>query len=337
MSAEYKAHEQHGLLLNANECSNNLNPVIYQEFLNGLETMAFSRYPEDTCKELRDAYAKLCHISPDQIIVGNGSDQMLQLLINTLVGVNGTLLTLDPDFGMYDFYADTVEANVIKLCTGFDGMWSVEQMADMVKNCYPDLVLFSNPNNPTGFMLGSKNICALADAIAPIPLAVDEAYMEFGQDSVLEHLDEHPNLYITRTLSKAWGIASARIGFLISSKENIKALLPHKIVYSNSSITQLLGTCVLNHPEIKDEYVDLVVSERGRIEGLLKEWNVVYAPSKSNFVSFQSKDPKALIEALEKENIQLRTWPDENRIRMTIGLPQENDRALEVIERMERA
>lgn len=335
--ASYTAHSQEGILLNANECSLNCTQQLLEEILGEIRNMSLNRYPDDEAKALRRAYGALYGLDENWVLPGNGSDQMLQLLINAFHDGERPLLTLAPDFSMYDFYASCAGMPIERLESAWDGSYSWKELARRAVESNAALVLFSNPNNPTGYMLSSCDVKALADAIAPIPLAMDEAYMEFGMDSAIGLLEECPNLYVTRTLSKAWGLAGIRLGFVLSRPENIEALKAWKIVYSVSSLSQAAGLAALRHPERARAWADHVSAARDEMEKILAgyDWLQVI-PSKANFICLLTPCADDLAAWLKEAGVQVRVFAGKGRVRITIGTSEENEHLLSLIAQADR-
>ena len=219
---EYKTHTQQGILLNANEMSDNLSSFILKEIQEKIINLDFNRYPDNDCIRLREAYSALLNVRIENVLAGNGSDQILGLLIGYFLKKGKTLLTLDPDFSMYDYYCGTYDANLLKYPTRDDGSFDVENFVRYAIDNKVDMILFSNPNNPTGFLLTNEEIKVMLKQLNTIPVVIDEAYAEFAKESATDLIDQFDNLYITRTLSKAYALAGARIGFLVSNEKNIK-------------------------------------------------------------------------------------------------------------------
>lgn len=334
MSADamYQAHTQQGILLNANENPNPTDSVIVEEIQKAIPEVAFNRYPDDEATELRQAYASWLGVDSDQIIAGNGSDQMLQLVISSFGGPEKTMMTLAPDFGMYDFYAASYHTDVLRYPLDPQKGLDVDDFIETVTEIQPDLVLFSNPNNPYGTMVSSEDIKKIADAIAPVPLISDEAYMEFGQDSAVPLLETTSNLYITRTLSKAFGMAGLRIGFLVSQAKNIQRLLPNKIVYNLSNLTQKIASIVLNHADIYEKEVQEIIEQRDQLQAFLQERKIECGPANANYLCVYPDSPEAWKRKFEKENIQIRTYPSCPYVRLTVGTPEDNRKVMHIIE-----
>ncbi len=346
----YEAHKQSGLLLNANEASENLSETLIEELQEMLPEILFNRYPEDSAIELRKQYGRVMNLPAEMILAGNGSDQMLQLMITAFLNENDSMFTLAPDFSMYDFYASGIGADVKRYELFKDGMFDAEAVLDVdefitqARESNARLVMFSNPNNPSGLMISKEDVRKIALALGDVPLLMDEAYMEFGQDSALDLLTDPAiqNLYITRTLSKAYALAGLRVGFLISTPENIERMNRHRPVYNLNSFSAAAAGKVLEHAVEFQKKTEQVVAERERMEQFLSSLeSIEYLPSKGNFICLTVKaDPQTraamaakLAAAFEEAGITIRDYRGKDYIRITIGLPDENDQTMAVLEK----
>lgn len=330
----YTAHNQQGTLLNGNELYCNLPDSIREAIFARLQQLDFNRYPDDTCRKARELYAKYAGVEADNLIMGSGSDQMLALVISLLAGPGKTIYTLDPDFGMYDYYAASYGAKLKKYACreGFD----LEEFIEQGQGA--DLILFSNPNNPTGQMLNRTEIETILDAFPDIPVVVDEAYVEFADEpSLIQQVENRDNLYVTRTLSKALGLAGLRAGFLAGPKAAIAKLSPQKIVYAVSSFTQLAAEEVLKQSEL---FVPLVEDIKARREEVFKELqgmkSLEVRPSQANFLLLHTPEKEELVSRFEKAGIQIRDFKGKNDCRITIGSPAETERVLTLLRQFEK-
>ena len=332
----YTAHSQQGLLLNANENANAPCPEVLEEFYEAVKEGALNRYPEDSAHLLKQRYASLYNLDPAGIIVGNGSDMTLQIMINTLCRDGKKLVTLDPDFGMYHFYTAAMQSEILPFTTYWNVDFDLDAFIETIQTSNTGLVLFSNPNNPTGHLLSRDKILRLAKAIDPIVLAVDEAYMDFSDQSILGVVQDLDNVIVTRTLSKSWGLAGIRVGFLITNPALANRLAEWKVVYSVSTLDQLAALAGLNHPEHNENYIELVRKEAVRIEKRLDQIEgLEHGPLHANFYALTTGSPEQnqkIEAALQARKIAVRTWPDHSRIRITIALPEHNDQVLDVLE-----
>ena len=238
----YQTHTQTGILLNANEASQNVDDNVKQEILDAISNLALNRYPDTTCHELHDLYANIMNVPSSWILSGNGSDQMLGFLIQYYGQGNKTLYTLAPDFSMYDYYVELNHAKIEKFETSLDGSFDVDAFISNGKDKKVDMILFSNPNNPTGHAISKSEMIQICEAFSNVPVIFDEAYMEFGNESAIDLLKTYPMVFVCRTLSKAYGLAGIRCGFMISSQ--VEKLAPLFIPYALSSVTQTIASVV---------------------------------------------------------------------------------------------
>lgn len=334
----YTSAKTNGILLNANELPLNLPPHILEELKNGLSEIAFHRYPDDTEKELLESYAKAKGLDASQLLAGNGSDQMLGFVIGTFLGKNKILYTLDPDFSMYDYYASSYEAIVKKHKWNLDEDFVLDDFIQEGKEQNADMILFSNPNNPSGICLPLKDIKKILEEFKDIPVVIDEAYMEFSkEESAFTILEEYSNLYVTRTLSKAYGLAGVRIGFLAGSKENMESLKKSFVPYALSAVSQKIGSIVLGHVKEYDAIISEIVSERNRMYEAIQGYEALQIyPSMTNFLYGKSDKKDRLINKLKEKDIQIRDYAGTNAFRITIGTKKMNDSVLEILEEFEK-
>ena len=329
----YTAVNAEGILLNANENSHALPDEIRKEILEAISTIDFNRYPDSSETALLEAYGKRMDLDPAQLLAGNGSDQMLGYLIGTFLGKGKTLCTLSPDFSMYDYYASSYEADVIKFKTNEDGSFDIEEFIAFAKENKADMVLFSNPNNPSGHALKLEEIEVIAQELKDIPVVIDEAYMEFAdEDSAISLIGVYPDLYVTRTLSKAYGMAGIRIGFLIGTKENMENLRKSFIPFALNSVSMQIGCVILKHADVFEAQIEDIKAERQRVYETLEEiGGITVYPSQTNFLYAQSAKKQKILDLLKENNIVIRDYKDTDNFRITIGTKEENDLLLNVM------
>ena len=327
----YQVTLSQGILLNANECGENLPLTVREEIAQAALDLAYNRYPDDECKELLNAYAKVMNLSTEQLIAGNGSDELLGLLISVLAA-NKSVLTLDPDFSMYDYYASVHQAELLRFQHDLHRPFDLDAFIQMGKKV--DLILFSNPNNPSGTALSAADLCQLVEAAAPIPVIIDEAYAEFNDESMVDKLAVYENLILTRTLSKAYGLAGLRVGFAISNPAMIQRLKAAKVPYNVNSFSQRAASIVLKHNEIFAPRTAQIVHEREKMLAAcqsLKHFTVY--PSKANFIYFRSKRKAVFMSLLD--DIKIRDYSDDG-FRITIGSPDQNERIISLLRQADK-
>lgn len=321
----YTAKKNGTMMLNANELYRNLSDDIVMEIQEAIATIPFHRYPDEASEELIQAYADVMKLSSQQILAGNGSDEMLGLMIGYFLGKDKKLFTLAPDFSMYDYYASMHESEVLKFPCEKDGSFKIDDFIAYGKAKNIHMVLFSNPNNPTGHTLTNKDLCKIVEAFSDIPVIIDEAYAEFAPESMLTYLEQYHNLYVTRTLSKAYGLAGARLGFLISNKANISEIRPYIVPYNISSIAQKIGTIVLSHADEYAPFVAEIKQERDQLYNAYKGLKTItFYPSNANYLYGRSERKEELITYLEQRGIIIRKYNDDS-FRITVGSKEENE------------
>ena len=330
----YTTHVQSGILLNANEGSNNLDTKIIEEIKEAMNDIAFNRYPDNDQTELLEAYGKVIGVKKVNLLAGNGSDQMLGLLIGTFLSKGKKLYTFDPDFSMYDYYASCYEADVKKYPLNDDGTLDVDGFIENGKDA--SLVMFSRPNNPSGYCLSQEEIKKVLNGFQDIPVVVDEAYIEFAkEDSAIQLLNEYNNLYVTRTLSKAYGVAGIRVGFLISNEENMKVMKSGSVAYALNSVTMKIGTIILKYADTFQKQAKIISQKRDAMYEQVKNLNkITFYPSQGNFLHGKTENKEKLLRMFEEKNIVIRNYKDDT-FRVTIGNDNENQAVLKVLKKYE--
>lgn len=325
-----------GIRVNANESHKNINDVELRDIIQEITKVKFNRYPDDQCNELREIYGKVIGVNKDNLIAGNGSDEMISLIISSQITKKKVVLTIDPDFSMYDFYTSVSDGVIKKYNTEKDGAFSVNKFINFGKKLSPKLIIFSNPNNPTGHVISNEDILYILDSFKDSLVVVDEAYYEFYGQSMISYIEKYKNLVVTRTLSKAWGLAALRVGFLIANKDLIEELSKSKVPYNLNTISQVIATNILRHPERILENVEELVYERERLYKNLKNIEersnkrIIFYKSKANFIFGRSIIKDELKNVLENKGILIRYFND-NSFRITVGSPLENDLVVNVI------
>ena len=207
------------------------------------------------------------------------------LMIALYIGEGKKLYTLSPDFSMYDYYVGMHNGTVVRYPRKAEETFDTEDFIAKGKAEKVDLVLFSNPNNPTGQIIKKKDLCRIAAAF-DCPVIIDEAYGEFADDTMIDQLDRYENLFVTRTLSKAFALAAVRCGFLIGNKAAMKKIRSCKVPYNVNTMTQCAAQIVLSNRDELLKRRDEIIQERSRMEQACARYDTdllrIY-PSHANF------------------------------------------------------
>jgi histidinol-phosphate aminotransferase len=291
----------------------------------------YNRYPDPQQWKLKEKIASIKKVRVDQILLGNGSDEPIDLLIRAFCepGIDNVLIP-QPTYGMYTVSADVnnVAIKTIKLTTDFDiDLDATRTVWD--KNT--KLLFLCSPNNPSGNLLGFEKVKALLSEFNGIVI-VDEAYIDFTDyEGFVPLLNQYPNLVILQTLSKAWGLANIRLGMCFAGTEIISILNKIKPPYNINGITQSIALENLNHIERKNEWVKTIIKERDIVKAELlqvKGVQKVY-DSQANFLLVKINNASEVYKRLTLKGIVLRDRSNvilcNDCLRITIGTSQENE------------
>lgn len=336
----YSVNNEEKIRLNSNENPRGYTVEEIKNMINSLDNIELNRYPNSDGDNLRKAYGKIMNLEKDNLIIGNGSDEMINLIISKYISKGEKVLTFTKDFVMYDFYTDLNEGKVVKYKIDLDKGIDIEDFINFGKRENVKLIIFSNPNNPTGYGFEINDIKRVLEEFKDKIVLVDEAYYEFYGETMIPFINEYKNLLITRTLSKAFGLAALRVGFLISNKENIEELEKYKTPYNVNTISQEIAIKVLEDVERFKRNLNLIIEEREILfEKLLntqekaKKYgiNIKFYNSKANFIYGESDYKEKLVAELNNKDILIRSFSD-NSFRITVGTKSENKKVIEALE-----
>ncbi len=300
-------------------------------------TEDFSRYPDPHQTALKAALAEMKGVLPEQIFLGNGSDEAIDLLFRAFVEPGqDNILTMPPTYGMYAVQANIHGAEIREapLQANFEPDLLALQAAT---DGHSKLLFLCSPNNPTGNHLPREFVLKMLQEFPGI-VVVDEAYQDFStQTSWLPWIDQFPNLVVLQTLSKAWGLAGLRVGMAYSNPFVIRLLNKVKYPYNLNAMTLRLGLEALKAPSLVASKVADILLERDRLQVTLPRLNCVEKvfPSEGNFLLVRVKDADGLYQYLAQNGIIVRNRSREPRcencLRITVGTAAENNRLLELM------
>jgi histidinol-phosphate aminotransferase len=269
--------EQDGLVrLNRNERLEPLPDWFMERLRDLLQSELLTKYP--VADRLYAALAESVGLDPSQLLLTPGSDAAVKALFHTYVGEGDGVVTFDPSYAMYSVYAEMFDARIVKVpFTTLDGI-DVSQVLDAIEPGVK-LVVFANPNQPTGTLLAEDELREIALRAAEVDalVAVDEAYFPFSGSTSLPLIAELPNLAILRSFSKAAGLAGLRIGYVAADARVIHDLFKVRSVHDVNAFAMACALELVAHPEVLDDYVDqvhaglAVLTERARALGLSVE------------------------------------------------------------------
>lgn len=294
----------------------------------------WNRYPDSTQRKLKNKLAELKNLSAKQIAVGNGSDELIDLIIKIFCEPKkDAILMMNPSFAMYGFYAAINENRVLQL--------NLDENFEIVKNDFLNIIkeesikifFLCSPNNPTGN--STEDIEFYLQNFNGI-VVVDEAYIEFsGKKSSLELLEKYPNLIVLQTFSKAWGMAGARVGVAYSSEEITQLINTVKAPYNVNALSQELILNVLEDESALKKNVHDIIAEREWLQAQFKNIECITKvfPTDANFFLIKMKDiEKVYAQMLEQEILTSRRDPAiPGCIRINVGNRKENEKLITLL------
>lgn len=297
-----------------------------------------SRYPDPKATALREKLARLYGVLPESIIAGNGSDEIIQLLVSVFCEPRqDSIAIMPPTFGMYAVIAESHGVAVRAVPTKED-FTLPESLLEDVRGA--KLLFLCSPNNPTGNCYSLETVAQLARNFSGL-LVLDEAYIEFSQyPSACQLLTDMPNLFVLRTLSKAWGLAGVRFGCGIGNPEVIEYLQRVKLPYNVNALTQAAASEAVDRQDFLVETIEQVKHERNSFASALESLAVVERvyPSEGNFLLVKVCDADAAYSYLLSQGIVVRSQSKqihcENCLRITVGTAEENTAVVRALKEM---
>jgi histidinol-phosphate aminotransferase len=324
--------------LNVNENTHPVPPEVADDIADAVAQALrnVNRYPDREFHELREGFAQyLGHgIDPSQIWAANGSNEVLQHVLQAFAGPGRTAFGFEPTYSMYRLLTRGVGSRWVGGARGHDFAVTPEDAARQVAEARPDVVFLCAPNNPTGTPMSLDVIEAVYDASEGI-VVVDEAYQEFAprdSPSALTLLGERPRLVVSRTMSKAFAFAGARVGYLAADPALIDALRLVRLPYHLSALTQAAATAALRHAETMLRMVDEIVVQRDRMGATLEALGYQAHESWTNFILFGGvADPAATWQALYDRGVLIRDIGIPGHLRVSAGTEEETTAFLEAL------
>jgi histidinol-phosphate aminotransferase len=333
--------------LNTNESPFAPPDVWRDELLAAVGELSFHRYPDRHATELRCAVAELHGVGVDEVFCANGSNEVLQSLLLAFGGPGRKAALFEPTYALHTHISRITGTEVVSGARDDDFRIDRDDARRLLAAERPDVTFLCSPNNPTGRAEPPETVVTVLEC-APGLVIVDEAYGQFSAWSALELLtdgeDTGPRegwpsgapagLVVTRTFSKTWALAGARLGYAIAHPDVVRACEAVVLPYHLSAQTQLAGVLALHHVPEMERRVAIIAEERGRLAGALADLPVDTWPSDANFILFRPRDRRAddVWRDLLERSVLIRNCADweglRGCLRVTVGTPEENDRFL---------
>lgn len=308
------------LRLDFNENTVGASPRVIEALSRFLNEERLAVYPEYA--EVKSDLAEFFGVDPDDFILTNGTDEAIQVLINTYVDDDDEVITLQPSYAMYRFYAELAGASVREIPYRREKLaFPLEELHDAITPA-TRAVLISNPNNPTGTGTARRNLEKILDRAANAAVLIDEAYYEFSGVTALGLINDYPNLFVSRTFSKVYGMAAMRLGCLFSQTGNVEFLRKAQSPYSVNTIAAIAACAAIKDKEYVERYVAEALAARELLYVGLERLGIPYYESQANFVLFQAGERAiAVRDALRERGVLVRdrSYEIDGCVRVTVG------------------
>ena len=313
------------------------------EFVNALaeatRAIDWNRYPDRGAGPFRAALAERYDVGADQVFAANGSNEVIQSLFLAYGGFGRSVAVFEPTYTMYAQIARFTGTRVVRGCREPDFSLDLPTVAALLDAERPNLVVLCSPNNPTGTLESGNLISEVVEAAGSYGglVVVDEAYGQFSPHSAVDLLDNERNLVVSRTFSKTWAMAGARIGYLLAPSWCVAELAKVALPYHLDTFKQVAGELALAYGSAMDQRISILVSERERVAAALKAFPVTAWPSAANFILFrpETRPGREVWQDLIDRSVLVRDFTTmegiEGCLRVTIGTGEENDRFLEAL------
>jgi histidinol-phosphate aminotransferase len=316
--------------LNTNE-SPEPPPAAWRDaFSAELSRIDWHRYPDRAAAELRAAIAALHGVAPEQVFAANGSNEVLQTLLLTYAGAGRRVATFEPTYQLHGHLARISGATVVEGERTADFALDLDVVRRLLADHEPVITFLCSPNNPTG-LVEPEDVIREVIGLAPGLVVVDEAYAQFAPWSAMGLVDDDLPLVVTRTFSKTWSMAAARLGYLVGPTWLVAELEKVVLPYHLDAAKQIAGRLALRYTDAMNERVNTIVAERERLRAALRDLPVRVWPSGANFMLFRPNAGHGhdVWEGLVRRDVLVRDcsgWPRlADCRRVTVGTPAEND------------
>ena len=298
------------------------------------------RYPDRGASTLRARIAAMHGVAPEQVFAANGSNEVLQCLLLTYGGPGRSVGVFEPTYALHSHLAHITGTGVLVGERTADFALDPAEVDRVITGGRPTVTFLCSPNNPTGVVEPEeavRDVLAKVEAVDGL-LVVDEAYGQFAPWSALTLVDDDRPLCVSRTFSKTWSMAAARLGYVVGPSWLVAELDKVTLPYHLDALKQAAGTLALDYEDAMDERVAAIVEERGRLVTRLRDLDVDVWPSGANFVLFRprSGDGDGVWQGLVDRSVLVRncaSWPRlDGCLRVPIGTPDEDDRFLDALE-----
>ncbi|MFA7502817.1 MAG: histidinol-phosphate transaminase [Anaerovoracaceae bacterium] len=318
--------------LDANEGKNLLLETVFPEGILLDRAFELNLYPDSMARELRAKIGEYIGYPWENIVIGNGSNELLETILKTFLEPGGVVMSFEPTFHMYKVFTQIYGGKFVGVPSEDDYSLNYDKLIAQAQELKPQVVFISNPNNPSGYLSPRDELIKLIESV-DCAIVIDEAYFEFCDETIIDQINYYDNLIVLRTLSKAFGLAGLRIGYLVANEKLAQIIDGIRTPYNTGYLSQYLAVQALNHREQLLSYAELVKVERESLEQRLKELGFTTYKSAGNFIFVKTRIP-SFGEKVAARGIQIRDYSAQmsGYYRITIGDRSDNSAFLKIVE-----
>ena len=324
------------LRLDFNENTVGCSPRVIEAIRNFLTPEGLCVYPDYA--RVKQTLARFFKVDPEELLLTNGTDEAIQVLINTFIDDGDEVIVLRPSYAMYRFYSELAGAKLVEIAYEAPGLaFPLEKLFFATINPQTRAVLISNPNNPTGTATGIEEIKLILTKAHDAVVLIDEAYFEFCGTTALDLIRTWPNLFVSRTFSKVYGMASMRMGCLFSQAANVAFLHKAQSPYSVNTLAAIAAEAAVGDTHYVADYVAESLASRKMLQAGLDKLGISHAPSCANFVLGYFGDRAIEVRDTLRDQAILvrdRSYEIPGGVRITTGTREQMGRVLEELERI---
>jgi histidinol-phosphate aminotransferase len=320
--------------VNQNENPFGMPREIKEEVLRRAMSHDWARYPDFVPTSLLEKLADYTGWRADGVMAGNGSNEMIQSVVNSVVEKGVRVVLPEPTFSVYRQVIDVAGGEIISVPLNEDLTFNFPRLASKIVTAKADLAIICSPNNPTGCVISARDVATIARNSDGV-IVVDQAYLEIGGEDFIPLLSEHKNLVILRTFSKAMAMGGLRVGYCLAAPELIREFNKARMPYSLNFFSMMAAEVALENLSLLRPLVEKMRQERERLFAELKKFDGLFipVPSAANFFCVKTAiPPRELFEALLARGILIRDISKApmlgEYVRISVGTPEENDKLI---------
>lgn len=325
----------YSIRLDANESFININTTLSDEIKSAVSGLSLNRYPDPYAQNACKAFAEFYNIEEKYVTAGNGSDELISIITSCFLEKDDKVVTLTPDFSMYSFYSSLYELTPLVFEKDKNTLETdCGKLIEFCKENKAKMLIFSNPCNPTSLGISRNDILNIIRSLDCL-VVIDEAYMDFWNDSIIPDIDRLDNVIILKTCSKALGLAGVRFGFAIAGLTISKALKAAKSPYNTDCVSQEIVSTVLQHKDLLKDNIKAIIENTQNlyasvidIQKHYKVFEYVFA-TKTNFVFVKTADAKDIYNFLLTKSIAIRCF--NGYLRISTSSVEENNALIDAL------